>query len=101
MPWSKLGLLWISYEYNGKRMNIKQIYSSCKKTSVDVPDTFYLSMWKVVKVGRIQKDGAALMQRLCGVRIGHNRERLVSANLHGYVPERRRDHPHLWETVGY
>ena len=28
-------------------------------------------------------------------------ERLVSANLRGYVPERRRDHPHLWETVGY
>ena len=28
-------------------------------------------------------------------------ERLVSANLRGYVPELGRDHPHLWETVGY
>lgn len=54
----------ISYEYNGKRMNIKQIYSSCKKRRGR--SRYLLSV--NVKVGQEQKDGRSIDAKIVCVR---------------------------------
>ena len=63
----------ISYEYNGKRMNIKQIYSSCKKRRGR--SRYLLSVnVKVVKVGQEQKDGRSIDAKIVCVRNRANRK---------------------------
>ena len=60
----------ISYEYNGKRMNIKQIYSSCKKRRGR--SRYLLS--DNVKVGQEQKDGRSIDAKIVCVRNRANRK---------------------------
>ena len=59
-----------SYEYNGKRRNIKQIYSSCKKRRGR--SRYLLSV--NVKVGQEQKDGRSIDAKIVCVRNRANRK---------------------------
>lgn len=60
----------ISYEYNGERKNIKQIYNSCKKRRGR--SRYLLSV--EVKVGQDKKDGHAVDARIVCVRNRANRK---------------------------
>lgn len=60
----------ISYEYNGNRMNVKQIYKSCKKRR---GRSKYLLSVKV-KVGDEKKDGCSVDARIVCVRNRSNKK---------------------------
>ena len=60
----------ISYEYNGQRKNIKQIYNSCKKRR---GRSRYLLSVKV-KVGQEKKDGCSIDAKIVCVRNRANRQ---------------------------
>ena len=60
----------ISYDYNGKRKNIKQIYNSCKKCRGR--SRYLLSV--EVRVGQDEKDGHSVNARIVCVRNRNNRK---------------------------